>query len=73
MTGGKSGSTTYAFEGLSAFRSNGCIVGVVVDGVDGVCKLQYFSQLEMAGGPTILVVVAVTATFSKELSLGEDR
>jgi len=48
-------------------------VGVVVDGVDGVCKLQYFSQLEMAGGPTILVVVAVTATFSKELSLGEDR
>jgi hypothetical protein len=36
---------TYVFEGLSAFRSKGCIVGVVVDGVEGVCELQYFSLL----------------------------
>jgi hypothetical protein len=39
-----SGSMTYVFEGLSAFRSKGCIVGVVVDGVDGVFKLQHFQN-----------------------------
>lgn len=42
---------TYVFEGLSAFRSKGCIVGVVVDGV-GVCELQYFSLLQIAHEPT---------------------
>jgi hypothetical protein len=33
---------TYSLDGLSAFRSKGCIVGVVVEGVEGVCKIQHF-------------------------------
>ena len=38
--GQRFGGKTYVFEGLSVFRSKGCIVGVVVEGVEDVCKLQ---------------------------------
>jgi hypothetical protein len=48
---------TYVFEGLSTFRSKGCIVGVVVDGVEGVCELQYFSLPQIAHELTILISV----------------
>jgi hypothetical protein len=36
------GGIAYSLDGLSAFRSKGCIVGVVVEGVDGACKFQHF-------------------------------
>jgi hypothetical protein len=54
-------SITYVFEGLSAFRSKGCIVGVVVEGVEGVCWVQHCSMLQSAQKPTILTETAETA------------
>lgn len=47
---------TYVLEGLSVFRSKGCIVGVVVDGVEGVCKLQWLSSGQSTERLTMVMI-----------------